>query len=282
MRPREVATAIKDAVKAAIEERARPGSAIHALERARSLVGASRKIRYDAKPAEFEDDVAEMWFPAIGTDQVRRANEAFFARMSRDHEQLFQHSRDLKDRAIPSWLFADAEAIDGKKVLEIGCQAGELAKRLAPRAKAWVGIDESTAALRLARLVSPENATFVHPSQQVSLAVHHGLIDTVVGRAMLVHANVEEAKELLGFLAPFLETGGRVYAELFFPNPEITRSRVYPAAHPPADDPETLFAYSRSNIEAVIRQRPFVILRDDERPDLERRFVVFEKTEIEE
>jgi 2-polyprenyl-3-methyl-5-hydroxy-6-metoxy-1,4-benzoquinol methylase len=280
VRPREVASALKDVVLAAIEERAHKSSALQALERARSLVGASRKIRYDAKPAEFEDDVAEMWFPSVNSDQVRRANDAFLSRLTSEFEQLFTHSRDVKDRSIPADVFVDPEALREQKVLEIGCGAGELAKRLAPLAKAWVGIDDSTAALKLARLVAPENAIFVHPSQHVSLAVHHGSVETVVGRRMLVHKNLEEAKELLGFLAPFLVTGGRAYIELYFPNPEIARDRVYPAAHPPAG-PGAFFAYSRSNVEALIQKLPFTIARDEERPDRERRFVVLDKTEIE-
>ncbi len=279
MRPREVAQAIKSAVISALEERGTRGSAVYALERARSLVGASRKIRYDAKPTEFEDDVAEMWFPAIGGDQIKRANEAFFARLSREHERLFMHWRDVKDRSIPPELFVDQAALDGKKVLEVGCQGGELAKRLGPMTKAWVGIDDSTAALKLARLVSPENATFVHPSQHVSLAVHHGSVDTVIGRGMFLHQNLEQGRELLGFVAPFLETGGRLFAEMFFPNPEIAHDRVYPAAHPPVD--RGLFAWSRANLEALIRGRPFQITRDEERPVNERRYVVLEKLEVE-
>jgi SAM-dependent methyltransferase len=280
MRLREVASALKDAAVSAIEERMRPSSALVALERARSLVGASRKIEYDAKPAEFEDDVAELWFPVVGDDRVHRANQAFFARFPREHEQLLSHFRDLKDRSIPMRLFAEREAIEEKKVLEIGCQAGEIAKRLAPLSRGWVGVDDSSAALKLARLVSPENAVFVHPSQHVSLAVHHGSIDTVLGRAMFVHRNFEAAKELLGFLSPFLMTGGRVYAEFFFPNAELPRDRVYPASHPPAD-PDALFAFSRANIDALMRDRPFALVRDEERPDRERRFVIFEKTYVE-
>jgi SAM-dependent methyltransferase len=280
MRPRAVASAIKGALLAAIEERASRSSAMLALERARSLVGASRRIQFDAKPAEPEDDIAEMWFPHVGSDRVRRANEAFLARIPAEFDALFQHSREVKDRSIPSWVYAELATIQDHKVLEVACGPGELAKRLAPLAKAWVGIDESNAALKLARLVSPENAVFVHPSQHVSLAVHHGSVDTVIGRGLFVHQNLEEAREMLGFLAPFLVTGGRLYAELFFPNPEIGRERVYPAAHPPAGR-DALFAYSRANVDALIQKRPFLVSHDEERPDIERRYVILRKTEVE-
>jgi 2-polyprenyl-3-methyl-5-hydroxy-6-metoxy-1,4-benzoquinol methylase len=279
MRPREVASALKGALKSAIEERFKPNSAVFALVRARSLVDASRAIQFDAKPVEFEDDVAELWFPQVGDERVQRANAAFLARIPREHEQLFSHSRDLKDRSIPKALFVDEEWIAERKVLELGCGAGEIAKRLAPRARGWVGIDDSTAALKLARLVSPENSAFVHPSQHVSLAVHHGSIDTVIGREMFVHKNFEAAKELLGFISPFVLTGGRVYAEFFFPSTDATNDRVYPATHPPAD-PEARFAFSRANIDALMRDRPFTLVKDEERPDLERRFVIFEKTYV--
>lgn len=289
---------VRDAVKSALDgARSERRTADQASVRARSIVDESRRIRYGAQPAEFEDDIAELWFPQMDDAEIQSANEALFARLPREYDELLRHYEDLDRPATlpedhedflslplaskgPLGFFASGRALVDQKVLEVGAQAGEMAKRFAPYAKAWLGIDASTAALKIARLVSPSNATFLHPSKHVSLAVHHGSVDTVVGRKMFVHETLDEARALLGFVEPFLLTGGQVFAEFYFPNSDRPRPHTYPAPHPPADVPGAVFAYSRSNVETLIRNRPLRIVYDDERPDVERRYVILEKTEL--
>ncbi|MBK8013893.1 MAG: hypothetical protein IPK13_21395 [Deltaproteobacteria bacterium] len=289
---------VRDAVKSALDSaRSERRTADHATLRARSIVDESRRIRYGAPPAEFEDDIAELWFPQVDDDEIRRANDALFARLPREYDELLRHYTELeRPPTLPDdydaflamsfaskgslGFFASGPALLDQKVLEVGAQAGEMAKRFAPYAKTWLGVDASVAALKIARLVCPENATFLHPSKHVSLAVHHGSVDTVVGRKMFVHQTLDEARALLGFVEPFLVTGGRVFAEFYFPNSDRPRPHTYPAPHPPADVPGAVFAYSRSNVETLIRNRPLRIIHDDERPSVERRYVILEKTEL--
>lgn len=310
MRARKVASAILEiavskesrdhvraAVKTALEaSRSQRSSAVRASERAREAVDASRAIRYyeTASPAA-EDEVAELWFPAVDAEKAEEADRRFFARLAREYPRLFarpgelgacpelpedpQAFRALMIAREPLGLFAKRSAIEGKKVLELGAQAGERAKILAQRAKTWVGIDDSRAALALARLVSPENTAFIHPSKHASLAAHHGSVDTVVGRDLFVHQPLDGARAILGFIEPFLVRGGLFFAELFFPNADRAEGGVYPAAHPPVDA-SARFAYSRANVEALIQRRAFRLVHDEERPDLERRFVILERTEI--
>jgi hypothetical protein len=294
MRARRVASTILNMAVTVVETGARRPTAAHAIDRVRWLVRASRKVRHGVR-AQFEDEVAELWFPVVDDEQVRRANAAFFEQLARAHDELFLPSSAITAlpplpedprafRALrfgpcrPIELYANRGAIEGKKVLELGTRAAEVGKFLARSAKGWLGLDDSTAALQLAKLVSPENAVFVHPSKHMTLATHHGSIETVVGRRNFVHRNLDAAKELLGFVEPFLIQGGRLYAEFYFPNPDHIREHVYPAAHPPSEVASALFAYSRENVEAMIKHRPFLIVHDEERPDLERRFVILEKT----
>jgi hypothetical protein len=152
---------------------------------------------------------------------------------------------------------------------------------IAPFAKSYVGTDYSTAALKIARLVSPSNASWVHPRKQSSLAVHHQTVNTVVGRDLFVHHPVDGARNLLGFIEPFLMRGGRLYATFYWPSGDSVEEDVYPAVHPPMDRPSAKFAYGPLDIERMIARRPFKLLHEVVDMKRKRRFAILEKTRYE-
>src|SRR5262249_17893004 len=143
---------------------------------------------------------------------------------------------DLRPGGGPALgVYVSASPITGKKVMELGSGCGYFGKMIAAQAKSYVGTDYSTAALKIARLVSPANASYVHPRKQSSLAGHHQTAQTVVGRDLFVHHHLDGAKNLLGFIEPFLMRGGRLFATFYWTGAEAIEDDVYPAVHPPTE-----------------------------------------------
>lgn len=178
----------------------------------------------------------------------------------------------------PIALYCDPDALEGRRVLEMGCGCGNLGKLIARYTESYLGTDYSTLALRIASLVSPPNCTYVHVADRKGLEPFFGTIDTVVGRYFWIHQNLRVAGENLDFLALFLRPGGRIYTDFYWPNPAVEQavvlspdqslSRAYPSA---------TFRYTREDVERLIAGRPFRILREEISPEMQRRYVVLER-----
>ncbi|HEY0514875.1 MAG TPA: class I SAM-dependent methyltransferase [Thermoanaerobaculia bacterium] len=177
-------------------------------------------------------------------------------------------------------LYADRDAIEGRRILEMGCGCGNLGKLIARYADSYLGTDYSTLALKIARLVSPPNCAYVHVADRAGLAPFFGRIDTALGRYFWIHQNFQLARWNLEFLELFLAPGGRLYADFYWPNPAAEQGIVFTPDHPLSRAyPSATFRYSREDVERLIAGRPFRILREEISPEMQRRYVVLERLE---
>jgi SAM-dependent methyltransferase len=293
----ESRASVKDAVKRALEST--NGASVPAkiaARRTRAVVRAARSIIKIIDPPSPEDEIAEQWFLPVSDAEIEAANAVWFReRLPTDFDALLSHHSELAPlAAIPDdplamldlrprqgasfGIYCDSRAIVGKKVMELGCGCGGFGKLIAAHAKSYVGTDYSTAALKIARLVSPANTSYVHPRKQSSLAVHHQTVDTIVGRDLFVHHNLDGARSLLGFIEPFLARGGRLYATFYWPSPDTVQDDVFPALHPPTNSPASKFAYASTDIERLIADRPFKVAQETTHEPRQRRFAILEKT----
>jgi len=182
----------------------------------------------------------------------------------------------------PGWsmaLYCDAASLQNRRVMELGCGCGNLGKQLGRYVSSYLGVDFSTMALQIARLVSPDNCTYVHVSDLKELKSYYGIIDTVVGRYFWIHQNFELGRQNLRFLERFLRPGGRLYADFFWPDeaqehfvvlsPRDALSKIYPSA---------MFRYTLDDVRQLIEGYPFRIIRETISGPMERRYVVLERT----
>jgi SAM-dependent methyltransferase len=177
-------------------------------------------------------------------------------------------------------IYCDRDALEGRRVMELGCGCGNLGKQLGRYAESYLGVDYSTMALQIARLVSPSNCTYVHVGDRAGLAHHHGQIDTVIGRYFWIHQNLDLAGRNLDFLERFLRPGGRIYADFFWPDPKAEHFVVLPPDAPLSKQyPSAMFQYTPEDVRRLIQGRPFRILRETISREMERRYVVFERLE---
>ena len=175
-------------------------------------------------------------------------------------------------------LYCDRDALEGKRVMELGCGCGNLAKQIARYVESYLGADYSTMALQIARLVSPPNCTYVHVSDREGLASFHGQIDTVIGRYFWIHQNLRLARQNLEFLELFLKPGGRLYADFFWPDPQVEQFVVLAPDQPLSKTyPSAMFQYTHEDVQRLIADRPFRLLRETLSRRMQRRYVVLEK-----
>jgi hypothetical protein len=163
--------------------------------------------------------------------------------------------------------------------MELGCGCGDLGKQLGRCVRSYLGVDYSTLALKIARLVSPPNCQYHHVSDLTRLAAHHGSIDTVVGRYFWIHQNLQLARENLCYLDPFLRPGSRVYADFFWPDPSVEQfvvlsphdslSQTYPSA---------MFKYEQDDVQALVAGSRFRIINEVMSRSMQRRYVTLECT----
>ena len=99
----------------------------------------------------------------------------------------------------------------GRRVLDLGCGPGRVARRLAGRSDV-VGVDLSEEQLRLARASAPE-ATFVH-GDFTRLDFPDSSFAAVAALNSFVHVPRAEHAELFGRIARWLEPGGLFLASL--------------------------------------------------------------------
>lgn len=187
----------------------------------------------------------------------------------------------LRVRLAQGWnlaIYCDREALEGQRVMELGCGCGNLGKQLGRYVQSYLGVDYSTMALQIARLVSPSNCTYVHVSDRKGLGFHRGQIDTVIGRYFWIHQNLELARRNLEFLESFLRPGGRLYADFFWPDPSAEHFVVLSPDTPLSKKyPSAMFQYTPEDVQRLIAGRPFRILRETISREMERRYVVFER-----
>ncbi|HEX6900108.1 MAG TPA: class I SAM-dependent methyltransferase [Thermoanaerobaculia bacterium] len=187
----------------------------------------------------------------------------------------------LKLRLGHGWpiaLYCDRDALEGRRVLEMGCGCGNLGKLLARYVDSYLGTDYSTLALKIARLVSPPNCSYVHVADRQGLAPFFGTVDTVVGRYFWIHQNLKLGRWNLEFLELFLKPGGRLYADFYWPNPAVEQAVVFTPDHPLSKTyPSATFRYSTEDVQRLIAGRPFRVLREEISPEMQRRYVVLER-----
>ncbi len=178
----------------------------------------------------------------------------------------------------PLSLYCDAEALRGRRVMEMGCGCGNLGKLLGRYVASYLGTDFSTLALAVARLVSPDNCTYHHVADRAALEAYFGTIETVVGRFFWIHQNHELASRNLDYLAHFLAPGGRLYADFYWPDPRAEQAVVSTPEQPLSRAyPSATFRYARQDVECLLAGRPFRILREEVVAEMQRRYVVLER-----
>lgn len=179
---------------------------------------------------------------------------------------------------IPWHLYCDREALEGKRVMEVGCGCGNLGKLLGRYVESYLGSDYSTLALKIARLVSPPNCSYVHVADRAGLTPFFGTIDTIVGRYFWIHQNLKLGRGNLDFMELFLKPGGRLYADFFWPNPAAEQYVVRsPDQHLSKTYPSAMYRYTIEDVRRLIEGRPFRILREEISVEMQRRYVVLER-----
>lgn len=175
-------------------------------------------------------------------------------------------------------LYCDKEALEGKRVMEMGCGCGNMGKLLGRYVDSYLGADYSTLALKIARLVSPPNCSYVHVADRAGLEPFFGTVDTVVGRFFWIHQNLKLGRWNLEFLENFLKPGGLLYADFFWPNPDVEQYVVLtPDQALSKAYPSVMFRYTREDVERLIEGHPLRIVREEISLEMQRRYVVFER-----
>jgi len=181
----------------------------------------------------------------------------------------------------PLSIYCDREWIEGKRMLELGCGCGALGKLIARYAKSYLGVDFSTLALQVGRLVSPPNCTYVQSADVAALEPFFGNIDTVISRHFWIHQNLKMGKSNLDFYERFVRKGGRVYLDFF----RLDESRMDqdllvlpPTSRLSRSHPSATFQYNATHLETLLAGTPFKVLREEVHTKMQRWYVVLERT----
>lgn len=180
-------------------------------------------------------------------------------------------------------MYCHREAISQKKLMELGCGAGNLGKGISRYCASYLGVDCSRIALGIARLVSPQNCTYLHVNEHEALREHFGTIDTVISRFFWIHQNMQTARRTLRFLGHFLKPKGQIYMDFFmkcqekavghWKNTWITLSPHQPLA----ERASTTYEYTWADINALVKEFGFEIVHHQPHGETQRRYVVIEK-----
>jgi len=227
--------------------------------------------------------------------EVERWNEEWFAYLRREWEyQLTPYTAYAEKPPLPDspldmlklplalgWpiaLYCDREALEGRRVMEMGCGCGNLGKLIGRYVDSYLGTDYSTLALKIARLVSPANCNYVHVADRGGLTPFFATVDTVVSRFFWIHQNFQLARWNLEFLELFLKPGGRLYADFYWPNPAVEQGVVFTPDHALSKAyPSATFRYSTADVERLLAGGPFRIARQEVSAEMQRRYVVLER-----
>jgi len=264
--------------------------------RRRIAAALDRGVAIPSGPAADADDALPVMPPlACGEREIHRWHEEWIEYLRRewpyqltpyhaypDTPPLPATARGLIDLRLghlgPLALYCDADALAGRRVMEMGCGCGNLGKLLGRYVATYVGTDFSTLALAVARLVSPANCTYVHVADRDGLEPFFSTVETVVGRYFWIHQNQELAGHNLDFLARFLAPGGRLYADFYWPDPLVEQGVVFTPDQPLSRRyPSATFRYDRADVERLLAGRPFRFLREELVPAMQRRYVVLER-----
>lgn len=201
--------------------------------------------------------------------------------------ELPENPVQMMDVSMDGWatllVYAQGSMIREKRVMEFGCGCGNLGKLISCYAASYLGIDCSRLALGIARLVSPANATYLHPNDD-ELTALAGTVDTWLSRFFWIHQNFETGRRVLRIASPLLKSGGRMYLDFFWPNPQqavgfwrTAVERVHSPRDPLDQEPSAMFQYSAADVEELFRDMPFRILHQLEHGPSQRRYVMVEK-----
>lgn len=175
-------------------------------------------------------------------------------------------------------IYCDREWLEGKAVMELGCGCGNLGKQLGRYVKSYLGVDFSTMALQIARLVSPGNCAYAHVGDAAALEKYRGKIDAALGRYFWIHQNFEMARRNLDLLEACVRPGGRIYADFFWPDPEREYYVVLSPSGPMSrTHPSAMFRYRAEDVRTLIEGRPLRVVKEAISAPMARRFVVFER-----
>lgn len=264
----------------------------------RTLRRVARPDAAESPRPPAESDTFEPTPPgACGPDDVARWNTEWLRYLGREWEiQLRPHTDypltpELPAEAIdvvdiclapnrPLHLYADRDALAGCTVMELGCGCGNMGKLLGRYVDTYLGVDYSTMAQAIARLVSPDNCHYVHVADEAGLAEWRGRIDTVVGRHFWIHQNRQLAKWNLEFLRPFLKPGGRLYADFFWRDPDATHGKIFTPLDPLSKAyPSATFEYDEGAVEDLVDGTGFEIQRQEISRAMQRRYVVLARSD---
>lgn len=181
-------------------------------------------------------------------------------------------------------VYAPVSAIRDKVIMEFGCGCGNLGKLIAAYARGYLGVDCSPLALAIARLVSPENATYVHVNNKEGLERFYGEVDTLVSRFFWIHQNFETGRRVLRIVEPLLKAGSRLYLDFFWPNSkeavgfwQTAVDRVRSPQSSLDTEPSAMFQYSAADVEELFKDTPFRVVHQLEHGPTQRRYVTAEK-----
>lgn len=233
---------------------------------------------------------------SAGTKEVERWNREWLHYLGREWQQQLVHhtvypetpplpvrARDMLrhdlGRRPALELYADPEWVKDRKVMELGCGCGNLGKLVGRYAEHYLGVDFSPLALQVAKLVSPEACTYIQVADRDALVPFFETRDAVLARYFFIHQNAEMAGHVLDYAASFLKRGGRLFADFYTPNPDKAQGVVLrPGDVLSARHASATFHYERSDVEALLEGRPYRWLREEVVLEVQRRFVVLERT----
>jgi SAM-dependent methyltransferase len=181
------------------------------------------------------------------------------------------------------YTYCHREAISRKKVMELGCGAGNLGKYLARYCKSYLGVDGSRIALAVAKLVSPNNCTYLHVNEHQELGKYFGKIDTVISRFFWIHQNMDSARKALRFLGFFIKPRGRIYMDFFMKCPQEAEGHWKNAwitlspSDPLPEAASTTYEFTLEDIHSLINEFGFKIIHQYPDGKTQRRYIVIER-----
>lgn len=149
----------------------------------------------------------------------------------------------------PLQVYAAGDSLIGRRVLEIGCGAGNVGKQIGHIAAEYIGVDYSPLALRVAELLSPPTCKYIRITDKGALKSRIGTVDTLISRHFYIHQNWESAAKLLKMSKLLLKRDGIMVADFFLnsKNARYLRSQD----DPDPLNPSQMYEYSDDDIGRI-------------------------------